>query len=263
MFKIINYLLLVYTCISIPHINYTNTQLIKIMKNVYNVGIPYTELNCNCNYAININDDGFLLCNNSNNYLLAFSGSQNIIDWIDDLDITSTINNEIGINMQTHNGFNKKFYQWKSTIDLFFPIYNKSIGTIILIGHSLGGAIAHISSLYLAGQGYSIILITAGEPATFKQPFSLLEIELIHIRFITYFNQINCYLTEYSKDMIPFITNIIGYEHATTNTIIQLHHQYNCINQINLYYINNTLNDTSDLIIHKINYYEEYIDNIY
>lgn len=215
---------------------------VELMKQVYGCGsdgiTSVPGIVCSCE---TISGDQMAICTGSLDYeadlYIVFSGSENIQDWIDNLEFVSVFNSEKGINMNVHDGFNKKFYQWKQRIDenvasslyVLFTIlftYIFSSGKIVTLGHSLGGAVARISGVYLYGLGYNVSVVTAGEPAAFMKPFSgdLILMGKSSTRLVniaTYTGVCNS-LTPNLYDPVPFLTLVVGYEHDSDPLINNL-----------------------------------------
>ena len=261
------------SCPSYPPIGYPNcqhSQFMAIVNNVYNEGVPFNDLNnvgIYCDTAKAIDGDGMLLCNGNNlpfnsDFILAFSGSQNVDDFIDDADVIPVLNKEVGIGMLTHTGFNDKFYQWKDTIDEWVPSCNSSL-TYTVVGHSLGAAVAHISSLYLMGKGCNVQLYTIGEPATFKEPLAESVYLLPHTRYGTYYHQHQCWESA-MRDIVVTCADPFGYVHPTTAPLIGVYREDNC--EISSTTYSNSIPNESwgvDPFIHLTCHYTNFIENIF
>ena len=260
------------TCIDLPPSSYpkcAESQIMAIIMHSYNVGQPYNDLNIvdiYCNNAQELSGDGFLLCSGNLPYdatnMISFSGTRNIQDMLYDADFFPTLNNETGIQMETFSGFNDEFYKWKPTVDSFFPNCNASTGLIIVSGHSLGGATAHITGLYLAGKGCSVKVITAGEPASFKKPFADFELKLDHTRYENFYQQEGC-VSGRIHDGIVDLAAIFGYYHSDSSTFLPLVRDDDCNNKVTTYTDKTSGSYSIDFYIHKSCYYQDFIEQLY
>ena len=79
-------------------------------------------------------------------------------------------------------------------------------------GHSLGGALAHLSAVVLAHDGIDVELITFGAPKVGNQMFARLSDELVpyHFRLVNH--------KEFAPQ-VPFW--FMGYEHAGTEVYFE------------------------------------------
>ena len=195
------------------------SQIVEITLATYDAGKIYTgtaDHGISCNNASIVAGDGALLCTGNlpygANLFLAFSGTQNKGDDFADMEAFPTTNSNIPGNI--FSGFNSKFMEWKMQIDAWIPKCDPS-QLILIGGHSLGGAIAHLAGTYLAGKGCSIELITIGEPAAFMQPFPEIVTSLKHTRLVTYYSKNTGFLNfvGHYVDPVPSMTQVFGYQH--------------------------------------------------
>ena len=207
------------------------SQVMNLMFQVYGVVNGYDGLNdvgIVCNQSATVNADNALLCTGNLPFgaskFLAFSGTKNMGDMFADIEFMSVYNKYV--EMRTFKGFNDKFMEWKPTIDLWFPKCDSS-EKILVSGHSLGAAIAHIAGLYLAGRNCTVEIITAGEPASFLKPLSALAESILHYRFVTYASEQNELSTLYSRDPIVFLAQNFEYVHPSHSIEVPLYKENN------------------------------------
>ena len=195
-----------------------------VMHNIYFGSFSYASVKCN---AETTNGDYFGICSGALEWgasrYFVFSGSNNAGDWEADMEAVSVMNTEVGINMRVHSGFNDKFYQWKPYIDAEIDL-NQCQGLSVIMGHSLGGAVARLTALYMKGKGCNVKVITAGEPAAFINPSSnqnLVALAADDIRFQnfeTYTGNCNT-LRPNLRDPIANAAGSVGYEHISKPTV--------------------------------------------
>lgn len=103
----------------------------------------------------------------------------------------------------------------------------------MLHGHSLGGAIARICSVYLKGLGYDVSVVSAGEPAAFKKPFTadLINVGTNSIRLVNFatYEGLCSIFSPNRYDPIPFISDHVGYEHDTLPVVNHRHEKTSCV----------------------------------
>lgn len=82
---------------------------------------------------------------------LAFRGSDDGADWVDNImgTMTGTVKGQGGVRI--HNGFYNQFYNWYNKAWSGVPSSFKNCNNKIWIGHSLGGAIAAVAANELGG----------------------------------------------------------------------------------------------------------------
>jgi triacylglycerol lipase len=104
-------------------------------------------------------NDGFLLETDlDGNQMLAFPGSLEIMDWIEDAEFVKVKRDGMG---WIHNGFADMWDRLKIQVEMKLdrtkPLY--------IVGHSLGGAVATVAALALHNKGFKIDgLYTVGSP---------------------------------------------------------------------------------------------------
>ena len=203
------------------------SQVMNIMFQVYKSGKNgfngLNDVGIACDQGATVNSDNALLCKGKLPFgaskMLSFSGTKNVGDMFADTELLSEYNKYV--EMRTFKGFNDKFMEWKPTIDQWFPTCDAS-EKILVAGHSLGGAIAHIAGLYLAGKNCTVEIITAGEPASFLKPLSALAESTPHYRFVTYASEKYMFLLIHSRDPIAFLSQPFEYVHPSHSIEIPL-----------------------------------------
>jgi predicted lipase len=91
---------------------------------------------------------------------VAFPGSSSKDDWQNNLDAT-LVDHVSG--SRVHRGFLTEFHQAVPNINAAMTQHHEG-QTVALCGHSLGGAVALLASLYLHAQGYTVEVYTFGAP---------------------------------------------------------------------------------------------------
>ena len=171
-----------------------------------------------CNDTAMINQDNAMLCTGNlpfnGTMFISFSGTQfkGLSDLLADINTSPFYSNDV--DMVVMRGFYDKFQQWKSVVNHWVgDCYNQ---TIIVGGHSLGGAIAHIMGLYLSLRKHcSVKIVTAGEPGALFQPYSQVVSRVPHLRFVTYSSmQSRIRTTTHYTDIIVDAVKNFGYFHG-------------------------------------------------
>lgn len=125
-----------------------------------------------------------------------------------------------GYNVYVHRGFEKTIeaiyedlhHEIKRLLDFY---EDEGYGDIVKVkgtGHSLGGALAHLSAVALAQDGIDVELITFGSPKVGNGNFARLSDELVpeHFRVVNY--------REFAS-RVPFA--FMGYAHAGTEVYFE------------------------------------------
>jgi hypothetical protein len=102
-----------------------------------------------------------LLMNQGDEMIIAFRGSDNTSNWVNNLDFLQTSIDQEGFKL--HKGFYESYLSIKDQI--ISNLQTKKPKSIRLTGHSLGGALAQITAYFLTKSGYKISSVyTFGAP---------------------------------------------------------------------------------------------------
>ncbi|KAL5119540.1 hypothetical protein ACEQ8H_002605 [Pleosporales sp. CAS-2024a] len=122
--------------------------------------IEYSESNTSTDVT------GFVAIDNTNKLIVvSFRGSTNIASWITDLDFVTT-DTDICSACTAHEGF---WNSWLDARNLVNPAVQQAASTypdhqIVVVGHSLGAAIATLAAASLRNAGYTVALYNYGSP---------------------------------------------------------------------------------------------------
>lgn len=109
--------------------------------------------------------------------VVSFRGTQSIRNWVANVDITTDDCDDLPVSSDSdckiHSGFNEAYNQVKESMFTFianasstYPNY-----TLVVTGHSLGGAVGTIAAANLRAQGYPCDLYTFGSPRVGNEDF--------------------------------------------------------------------------------------------
>ncbi|OOQ88966.1 Lipase [Penicillium brasilianum] len=110
---------------------------------------------------------GFLAVDPTNKLLVvSFRGSRTLSNWIANLDFGLTDASSLCTGCKAHSGF---FLSWKAvsaalTAQIASAVSAYPSYTLVLTGHSLGGALAALGGTALRNAGYTLELFTYGQP---------------------------------------------------------------------------------------------------
>lgn len=110
----------------------------------------------------------------NNHYLLTFEGTQDFKDWLIDIDFIKLIPYKHHPTAKIHSGF---WYAYNSIRDeLLQTIKEYNISNLFVTGHSLGGALATISSLDIAETigNITITMVNLGSPRIGNKEYTIL-----------------------------------------------------------------------------------------
>lgn len=109
--------------------------------------------------------------------VLSFRGSQSIRNWIADLDLSMDDCDDLPVaddsDCEIHSGFNDAWNNVKDWVYTFVANASSTYPnhTLIVTGHSLGGAVGTIAAANLRAQGYPCDLYTFGSPRVGNEDF--------------------------------------------------------------------------------------------
>ncbi len=109
--------------------------------------------------------------------------------------------------LPVHIGFNHAFCSMIPAIDEFLKNHADALGTIHVIGHSLGGAVAAIAAEWLSAKRQNIKLYTFGAPKP--------GLEFFADRLTTKLGADNIYRVYHSTDMVPMVP-VYPFTHSPT-----------------------------------------------
>lgn len=124
----------------------------------------------------------FAVASNDTTVLVSFRGTQGVADWIGNMKIHSTVSTYGSV----HYGFYKAFQVARYSLEQQLEAQGAESKTVIITGHSLGGAVATIAASEWRDT-YSIgKLVTFGQPAVGKRDFveSMSEFSSRYFRYI-------------------------------------------------------------------------------
>ena len=150
---------------------------------------------------------------------IVFSGTQfsHTSDILADLSMEKVYNSYIGLSVM--QGFNSKFLAWKNAVDNW--VSDCEDDTIILGGHSLGGAVAHLMGLYLSKQkNCNVKIVTAGEPGALYDTISDDLAQVPHLRFVTYSSHEHLFkMTNHHMDAV---VSLPAFKHLNCGSFTEL-----------------------------------------
>lgn len=109
--------------------------------------------------------------------VVSFRGSQSIRNWITNIAIATDDCDGLPVASDSdcgvHSGFNAAWNQVKNSVYTFIANASSTYPdrTLIITGHSLGGAVATIAAAHLRAQGYPCDLYTFGSPRVGNEGF--------------------------------------------------------------------------------------------
>jgi triacylglycerol lipase len=135
--------------------------------------------------------------------VLSFRGSDDLGDWIKDLELYE-IKQHVEYPGLVHDGF-------ATRLALLWPRIISKIpqnGDLVIVGHSLGGALATLASVRLKDAGYATTVFTFGSPRVGNSVFSA-AYKCDHFRFVN------------RADIVPHLPpfKVIGEQYLHVNTL--------------------------------------------
>lgn len=152
-------------------------------------------------------DSAFTCTSATYGKIISFSGSNDILDWI--ANVAGPQLSYAG--MFVHAGFYIKFSGWQTYINANAA----TTGKTTFNGHSLGGAIASIASIYwkLKYPAATVATVTCGAPAPFTSHTSTYT-SIVHRRYVNFHEFSAWYNTVLpdQRDAVSVITTVMGYQ---------------------------------------------------
>lgn len=109
--------------------------------------------------------------------VLSFRGTQSIRNWITNLDLFTDDCDDLPVgedsDCEIHSGFNEAWNQVKESVYTFIANASSTYPnhTLVVTGHSLGGAVGTIAAAHLRAKGYALDLYTFGSPRVGNEDF--------------------------------------------------------------------------------------------
>ncbi|OJK04868.1 hypothetical protein ASPACDRAFT_1851828 [Aspergillus aculeatus ATCC 16872] len=153
---------------------------------------------------------GFLVVDSTNKKLVvSFRGSSSIENWIANLDFIFTDASAVCSGCQVHQGFWKA---WSSVADTLTAEIASAVTaypgySLVLTGHSLGGALATIGATVLRNAGYSVQLYSYGAPRVGNTALA---------NYITSKGSGSNFRVTHLNDVVPRLPpRLLGYSHPS------------------------------------------------
>ncbi len=145
----------------------------------------------------------FYIFSKKRELIIVFEGTNNLASIQTDLDLKEVafLNNK---KSRVHNGY---FSEAKAAYEKLSPYLNKE-KKIIIIGHSLGGAVGHLLAALLYKQAYHVQLYTFGAPPVGNEDFVSMIKDLPHKRYTHVFDLIPLLKKEYISKVKEALTYV-------------------------------------------------------
>ncbi|KAJ5716654.1 Lipase class 3 [Penicillium malachiteum] len=151
---------------------------------------------------------GYIALDETNELIvLAFRGSEDISNWIANLDFTFNDDSGLCDGCEVHSGW---WSSWQTVADDITSELASAVSSypdyqLVITGHSLGAALAAISATDLRNSGYTLDLYTYGQPRVGN---------LALADYMT--EQGSLWRTTHTDDIVPRVPpEILGYAHAS------------------------------------------------
>eukprot|EP01147_Barroeca_monosierra_P006122 gene6122-9182_t len=166
-------------------------------------------------YAKKTSTYGYIGVDKQNKYIVvAFQGTHNLKQWIDDLKFFKTDLHYpgAGSDVKVHRGFYEAYQEVQSTVNNFVSATQQKYGSyrILVTGHSLGAALATMCSLDLSIKHptSSISHYTLGQPRVGNEPF---------YEFFRQSTIVAAYRFVHNHDIVPHLPlKSMGFHHIAT-----------------------------------------------
>ena len=125
----------------------------------------------------------------TNTLFVAFRGSENIENWIDNAQFSMTcLNDTSSICVET--GFYKVYEYMKKDIKNGIDMYTKKYDTdlVLFTGHSLGGAVATLMAYHYKNTDLQVTLVTFGSPRVGNKEFVMDFKDITSFRITHYYD---------------------------------------------------------------------------
>lgn len=109
--------------------------------------------------------------------VVAFRGTKSVRNWVADLDFSTDSCEDLPVpddsDCKVHSGFNAAWNEIKDSLYSFVDTAKQTYPnyTVVVTGHSLGGAVATIATAHLRATGTPCSLYTFGSPRVGNQDF--------------------------------------------------------------------------------------------
>jgi hypothetical protein len=140
-------------------------------------------------------------------HVLAFEGSQDLRDWLIDFDFIKLVPYKDHPTAKVHAGFWHAYTSVRENIHN--TIYYNNVSRLFITGHSLGGALATLSSLDISESlsGFELFMVNLGGPRVGNKEYA----ELYNSQNIEHFR------ITHGTDPVPHLPPMIfGYYHIDT-----------------------------------------------
>ncbi|MEO5363847.1 MAG: lipase family protein [Magnetococcus sp. DMHC-8] len=152
----------------------------------------------------------WLAARNADALWIVFRGTDELADWVDNLDVAKTVSAQGYV----HKGFANAIDRvWRFVLD---EVYAQEIRHLHFVGHSLGGALAAIaaSRCLLGVLGNRIQLWTFGQPRCGDKRWADWMDERLGQRYVRVFN---------AGDIVPHLPTFMRFRHAGTEVFFDEH----------------------------------------
>ncbi|OJJ50407.1 hypothetical protein ASPZODRAFT_149736 [Penicilliopsis zonata CBS 506.65] len=151
---------------------------------------------------------GFIAADSTNEVLVvSFRGTDDLENWIADLDVGQTAVDSLCTKCSVHSGF---WSAWETVADTIIAKVEAAITTypdysVVFTGHSYGAALAAIGATVMRNAGYEITLYNYGQPRIGNMPLA---------DYITDQSMGSNYRVTHTDDIVPKLPpKLLGFHH--------------------------------------------------